>query len=87
MGILAIGHRVGCNVGFKNESGVGIVSLGAARKITFRRKDDENTRWAKELAPGSLLYMLHDVQEEWVHAIKRQRHAGPRISLTWRAFR
>lgn len=69
------------------ESGVGIVSLGAARKITFRRKDDENTRWAKELAPGSLLYMLHDVQEEWVHAIKRQRHAGPRISLTWRAFR
>lgn len=73
--------------GLRPGTGVAIVSLGAPRKITFRRQDDVEVRWAQELAPGSLLHMEHAVQDEWVHAIKRQRHAGPRISLTWRAFR
>ncbi|MEM9069502.1 MAG: alpha-ketoglutarate-dependent dioxygenase AlkB [Myxococcota bacterium] len=67
-------------------SGVAIVSVGAPRKITFRRRDDKEVRHAVLLEPGSLLFMELAVQDDWVHAIKRQR-GGPRISLTWRAFR
>ncbi|MFN0125512.1 MAG: hypothetical protein ACKV19_02370 [Verrucomicrobiales bacterium] len=38
------------------------------------------------LNPGSLLYMDAAVQEDWLHAVKPAPGAGPRISLTWRAF-
>jgi len=70
------------------DSGVAIVSVGHPRRITFRRQDDKSARWARELPGGALLFMRHAVQADWVHAIKRQRGApGPRISLTWRAFR
>jgi hypothetical protein len=27
------------------------------------------------------------VQEDWFHAINRQKGVGPRISLTWRLFK
>ena len=68
-------------------TGVAIVSVGHARDITFRRRDEPEVRWAVTLGPGSLLYMENAVQAEWVHAIKRvKRPLGPRISLTWRAF-
>ena len=67
-------------------SGVAIVTLGSARPLTFRRQDDPDVRTSFLLQPGSLLFMRNEVQDEWVHAIKRRRHAEPRISLTWRAF-
>lgn len=67
-------------------TGVAIVSVGAERKLTFRDQAQVR-RHAYALPPGSLVYMEPQVQTEWVHAIKRQRRpAGPRISLTWRAF-
>ncbi len=68
------------------DSGVAIVSLGYARKISFRRQDNIEVRYKRLLPPGSLLFMKHAVQDEWVHAIKRERYAEPRISLTWRCF-
>ena len=68
-------------------TGVAIVSLGHPRRISFRRRDNPEIRKAFELQPGSLLYMENSVQDEWAHAIKRQKGVGPRISLTWRAFR
>ncbi len=67
-------------------TGVAIVSLGYARNLTYRSRLDPEERHAFLLGSGSLLYMENVVQETWVHAIKRQRYAGPRISLTWRAF-
>ena len=73
--------------GLQANTGVAIVSLGSARKITYRSKLIPTVRHAFNLAPGSLLYMASAVQETWVHAIRKQRDVGPRISLTWRAFR
>ncbi|MEL6813688.1 MAG: alpha-ketoglutarate-dependent dioxygenase AlkB [Cyanobacteria bacterium J06598_3] len=67
-------------------TGVAIVSLGHPRKITYRSKTDKTVQHAFTLKPGSMLYMTSDLQADWVHAIKRQKDVGPRISLTWRAF-
>ncbi len=67
-------------------TGVAIVSLGFPRKLTYRTKADKTIQKAFTLQPGSMLYMGSDVQDKWVHAIKKQKDVGPRISLTWRAF-
>lgn len=68
------------------ETGVAIVSLGSERIITFRSMD-QTTLVDYDLKPGSLLYMDNAVQDNWMHSIKKQKIAGPRISLTWRAIR
>ncbi|MEM1180960.1 MAG: alpha-ketoglutarate-dependent dioxygenase AlkB [Acidobacteriota bacterium] len=67
-------------------TGVAIVSLGSQRGLTYRSKADPTVRHTYPLAPGSMLYMDSAVQDEWMHAVKKQSDAGPRISLTWRAF-
>lgn len=67
-------------------TGVAIVSLGYPRKITYRTKADKAIQQSFTLQPGSVLYMGSQVQAAWVHAIKKQKDVGPRISLTWRAF-
>ena len=82
-----MGFHADDTTGLQELTGVAIVSLGSARKITYRSKIIPTIRHAFNLAPGSLLYMDSVVQETWVHAIRKQRDVGPRISLTWRAFR
>ena len=67
-------------------SGVAIVSLGFARPLRFRGRQNPEERRSFLLQPGSVLYMSAAVQEHWAHAIKRARYAEERISLTWRAF-
>jgi alkylated DNA repair dioxygenase AlkB len=67
-------------------TGVAIVSVGYPRKLTYRSKKNPEVQHAFLLPPGSVLYMGSEVQDNWVHAIKRQKGVGPRISLTWRAF-
>lgn len=66
------------------ESTVAVLSLGHARTLTFRRKDDRKRRLEYLLAPGSLLIMMPSVQSEWQHALLKAVDAGPRISLTFR---
>jgi alkylated DNA repair dioxygenase AlkB len=67
-------------------TGVAIISLGNRRNITYRNKKNPNLRHMFTLEAGSLLYMDSAVQNEWLHAIRKQFSAGSRISLTWRAF-
>ena len=81
----SMGFHADDTAGLQPGTGVAIVSLGNARDITFRSVIDHAIRHAYALAPGSLLYMNAAVQDAWQHAIARQPHAGPRISLTWRA--
>jgi len=68
-------------------TGVAIVSLGAMRSLTFRRCDDHQVRCDFPLPAGSLLYMDAGVQDNWQHAVRKQKNVGPRMSLTWRAVR
>ena len=69
-----------------HNTGVAIISLGSSRGITYRNKNDKLIEHTFTLVSGSMLYMDDTVQTEWLHAIKREPDAGPRISLTWRAF-
>lgn len=68
-------------------TGVAIVSLGAMRSLTFRRCDDHQIRCDFPLPAGSLLYMDAGVQDNWQHAVRKEKDVGPRMSLTWRAVR
>ena len=82
-----MGYHADDTSGLQANTGVAIVSLGNARNITYRNKLNPTIRHAFNLLPGSLLYMDSSLQETWVHAIRKQRDVGPRISRTWRAFR
>ncbi|MGC4016856.1 MAG: alpha-ketoglutarate-dependent dioxygenase AlkB [Luteolibacter sp.] len=65
-------------------TGVAIVSLGAERELTFRNIA-EPTRFVPCPMPhGSLFYMTQLTQAHWMHAVKKDPAAGPRISLTFR---
>jgi 2OG-Fe(II) oxygenase superfamily len=72
-------------MGLVEGSGVAIVSLGAERKLKFRRTARPDERLDYWLAPGSLLFMADTVQQEWQHAVPRNSRPLPRISLTFRA--
>ena len=82
-----MGFHADDTTGLEAGTGVAIVSVGSPRAITYRNKLDPELRHKFTLQPGSLLYMESAVQEEWFHAINRQKGVGPRISLTWRLFK
>jgi alkylated DNA repair dioxygenase AlkB len=82
-----MGFHADDTTGLVPGTGVAIVSVGSPRAITFRYREDPERRHKFTLQPGSLLYMQSAVQEEWFHAINRQKGVGPRISLTWRLFK
>jgi len=65
-------------------TGVAILSLGAARPIVFRLKADKTVEHTYALESGSLLHMSDAIQREWLHAIPTAPGAGPRISATFR---
>jgi len=67
-------------------TGVAILSLGAARGMAFRLKQDHAVRHDMLLPAGSLLYMPAEMQADWQHAIPPQPGAGARISLSFRAL-
>lgn len=54
--------------------------------ITYRSKLNHEIKHTFRLQSGSMHYMDSAVQEKWMHAVKKEKEAGPRISLTWRAF-
>jgi len=65
-------------------TGVVIISLGDTRTIRFRKIDTPDETIDYSLEPGSMLYMLAEVQEKWQHAIPRSDSGKGRISLTFR---
>lgn len=79
-------------MGFHSDSSEGvvpgsttsIVSLGATRVLTFRRKARRTDTRAVRLEPGSLLVMAATVQDDWQHALLATDEPGPRVSLTFR---
>ncbi len=67
-------------------TGVAIVSLGAAREMRFRHKQDSENTSARMLTAGSLIYLDDATQEDWLHAIPKADSSGPRISLSFRSI-
>jgi alkylated DNA repair dioxygenase AlkB len=61
------------------------VSLGAVRKLQFRKKADKREKMALDLGTGSLLVMKGQTQTIWQHQIaKTKKCLTPRINLTFR---
>jgi len=71
----------------EENTGVGIVSLGAERKICFRQKEDKNQKLDHLLHSGSFFHMNQEVQAEWEHAIPKDGRENGRMSLTFRAIK
>jgi len=67
-------------------TGVAIVSLGSAREMKFRNKQDDEYISGRLLTPGSLIYLDDATQADWLHAIPKTEGAGPRISLSFRSI-
>ena len=64
---------------------IGLVSLGAARRMTIREKAKPRRSLQLDLEPGSLLLMSYATQRHFDHGIPKTRAAvGPRISLAFR---
>ena len=65
---------------------IAILTLGARRPFLIRPKGRGRSR---DLAPasGDLLVMGGSTQMGWEHAVPKVRHAGPRISCSWRWMR
>lgn len=62
------------------------VSLGAARKFSFKHKQSGETV-SLLLEPGSLLVMRGETQANWLHALPKSKAvSGARINLTFRTF-
>ncbi len=68
----------------KEDTGVVIISLGAERHISYRSKINKEIKYKYLLKNGSLLYMDLQIQDEWMHAIPKEKEIGERISLTFR---
>ncbi|PST84789.1 alpha-ketoglutarate-dependent dioxygenase AlkB [Pedobacter yulinensis] len=63
------------------------LSLGAARKFSFRHKKTRETL-SLTLESGSLLVMRGSTQSHWLHSLpKSARVTLPRINLTFRSIR
>lgn len=61
------------------------LSLGATRRMRFRRVDRSQQSFHLDLTHGSLLVMQGETQQHWQHAITRtKRVVAPRINLTFR---
>jgi len=67
-------------------TGVTIVSLGVQRPLRFRATATPERRLDYLLAPGSLMYLPKEVQNEWQHSLPRSSRREGRISLTFRTI-
>jgi hypothetical protein len=62
---------------------VAIVSVGAARPFRLRPRGGGASH-TFELGHGDLLVMGGACQHDWEHTVPKVRHAGPRVSITYR---
>lgn len=64
---------------------IACVNLGATRKFWVQEKIEKGDRWFYELKDGDLLVMNEHCQENFLHAILKEKEIKePRISLTFR---
>jgi alkylated DNA repair dioxygenase AlkB len=67
---------------------IGLLSLGAIRRMTIRAKEPPRRTMHVDLEPGSLLVMDYATQLHYTHAVpKTTEPVGERISLAFRVKR
>jgi len=67
---------------------IGLLSLGATRRMTIRAKESPKRTMHVDLEPGSLLVMDYATQLHYTHAVpKTTEPIGERISLAFRVKR
>jgi alkylated DNA repair dioxygenase AlkB len=70
----------------KRNGAIGSLSLGATRKFSFKHKQTKE-KVDILLENGSLLLMLDDTQQNWLHSLpKSLKITEPRINLTFRTY-
>ena len=70
----------------KKEGAIASVSLGAARKFSFKHKENKQ-RIDIVLENGSLLVMKEGTQKNWLHRLPPTKKVNaPRINLTFRTI-
>lgn len=68
-------------------SSIASISLGAARKFSFKQKSDKNSI-SLVLENGSLIEMKGTSQNHWLHSLpKSKKITEPRINLTFRRMK
>ncbi len=61
------------------------LSFGESRRFLLKSKAKGSKTVELVLSPGSLLFMLGDIQHHWLHSIpKTNDHIGERINITFR---
>jgi alkylated DNA repair dioxygenase AlkB len=63
---------------------VAIVSLGSARTLRMRSRDQRGRTHPFRLLPGDLFVMGGSAQRTWEHAVPKVARAGARVSLQFR---
>ena len=87
-GDATMGYHADSTAELEPGTGITIVSLGAARTLSFRREADRADVHEQTLTGGSLLHMTGAMQATWRHAVLRAPGgASGRISLTFRRIR
>ena len=80
----SMGYHSDSSEELKEGTGVAIVSLGAERNISYRSKKNKEIKYKYLLKNGALLFMSNEIQVNWMHAIKKEKGVGERVSLTFR---
>jgi alkylated DNA repair dioxygenase AlkB len=62
---------------------VAIVSVGSPRPLRLRPRGG-GTSLSWDLGDGDLFVMGGACQHDWEHTVPKVRHAGPRLSITFR---
>lgn len=69
---------------------VAVLTLGERRPFLLRPMQTRGgaARRSRDFAPGpgDLLVMGGRCQRSWEHGVPKVARAGPRVSVTWRAF-
>lgn len=63
------------------------LSLGSARTLIFRHKEGKYPDVKVEQSDGTLMLMMGQTQENWLHGINKKKVAGERINMTFRTIR
>ena len=64
-----------------------IVSLGDTRKLIFREIKNFDNKYNFDMNHGDCIHMFDDCQDLFQHSVRKNKSAGPRISLVFKKLK